>query len=174
MKTSCFRQKLRRSCIMNMRLKCLLSITTTLVVQVVGNMFLTRAVLSEYHHAHIGSGYQPYTVHDFLKCGTVTGEHRHTALSCLTFFQYGTDQGDKFILHKPVSYTHLHGNLVASGGSYKIVQPFEIYRRQLVYDDRRLQHLSLIHIFRKKALYRVTPDYSISMLHEWRKDGTNI
>ena len=22
--------------------------------------------------------------------------------------------------------------------------------------------------------YRVTPDYSISMLHEWRKDGTNI
>ena len=28
MKTSCFRQKLRRSCIMNMRLKCLLSITT--------------------------------------------------------------------------------------------------------------------------------------------------
>ena len=26
---------------------------------------------------------------------------------------------------------------------------------------------------RKKALYRVTPDYSISMLHEWRKDGTN-
>jgi hypothetical protein len=75
-------------------------------VQVVGNMFLTRAVLSEYHHAHIGSGYQPYTVHDFLKCGTVTGEHRHTALSCLTFFQYGTDQGDKFILHK------LFGNIV--------------------------------------------------------------
>ena len=27
---------------------------------------------------------------------------------------------------------------------------------------------------RKNALYRVTPDYSISMLHEWRKDGTNI
>ena len=27
---------------------------------------------------------------------------------------------------------------------------------------------------RKKALYHVTPDYSISMLHEWRKDGTNI
>lgn len=27
---------------------------------------------------------------------------------------------------------------------------------------------------RKKAFYRVTPDYSISMLHEWRKDGTNI
>ena len=26
---------------------------------------------------------------------------------------------------------------------------------------------------RKNALYRVTPDYSISMLHEWRKDGTN-
>ena len=27
---------------------------------------------------------------------------------------------------------------------------------------------------RKKALYCVTPDYSISMLHEWRKDNTNI
>lgn len=27
---------------------------------------------------------------------------------------------------------------------------------------------------RNNALYRVTPDYSISMLHEWRKDGTNI
>ena len=27
---------------------------------------------------------------------------------------------------------------------------------------------------RKNALYRVTPDYSISMLHEWRKDCTNI
>lgn len=27
---------------------------------------------------------------------------------------------------------------------------------------------------RKKAFYRVTPDYSISMLHEWRKDNTNI
>lgn len=27
---------------------------------------------------------------------------------------------------------------------------------------------------RKKAFYRVTPDYSISMLHEWRKDCTNI
>ena len=26
---------------------------------------------------------------------------------------------------------------------------------------------------REKALYRVTPDYSISMLHEWRKDGTS-
>lgn len=27
---------------------------------------------------------------------------------------------------------------------------------------------------RKKAFYRVTPDYSISMLHEWRKDCTEI
>lgn len=26
---------------------------------------------------------------------------------------------------------------------------------------------------REKALYRVTHDYSISMLHEWRKDGTS-
>ena len=29
-----------------------------------------------------------------------------------------------------------HGNLVASGGSYKIVQPFEVYCGQLVDDDR--------------------------------------
>lgn len=26
---------------------------------------------------------------------------------------------------------------------------------------------------RRNALYRVTPDYSISMLNEWRKDGTD-
>ena len=26
---------------------------------------------------------------------------------------------------------------------------------------------------REKALYHITPDYSISMLHEWRKDGTS-
>ena len=26
-----------------------------------------RAVLTKYHHAHIGGGYQPYAVHDFLK-----------------------------------------------------------------------------------------------------------
>jgi iron complex outermembrane receptor protein len=69
-------------------------------------MLLARAVLTKYHHAHIGGGYQPYAVHDFLKGGTFTGEYRHTALSCLTFFQYGTDQGDKFILHK------LFGNIV--------------------------------------------------------------
>ncbi len=58
--------------------------TFALVVQVVGDMFLARAVLTKYHHAHIGGGYQPYAVHDFLKGGTFTGEYRHTALSCLT------------------------------------------------------------------------------------------
>ena len=72
----------------------------TFVVQVVGKMFFTCSVLSEYHHAHIGSGYQPYTVHDFLKGGTFTGKHGHTALSRLSFFLYGTEKSDQFILHK--------------------------------------------------------------------------
>jgi len=31
-----------------------------------------------------------------------------------------------------------------------------------------------INEIREKALYHVTPDYSISMLDEWRKDSTNI
>ena len=31
-----------------------------------------------------------YEEGDFLKGGTFTGEYRHTALSCLTFFQYNT------------------------------------------------------------------------------------
>ncbi len=63
-------------------------------------MFLARAVLSEYHHAHVGCCYQPYAVHDFLKGGTFTGEHGHTGLSRLPFFLYGTEKRDKFILHK--------------------------------------------------------------------------
>ena len=32
--------------------------------------------------------------------------------------------------------TQTHGNLVASGGGYKVVQPLEVYRGQLVDDDR--------------------------------------
>ena len=39
--------------------------------------------------------------------------------------------------------------------------------------DLRLDCCGLDEI-RENALYRVTPDYSISMLHEWRKDGTNV
>ena len=63
-------------------------------------MLLACAVLTEYHHAHIGSRHQPYAVHDFLKGGTFTGEHRHTALSRLSSFLYGTEKRNKFILHK--------------------------------------------------------------------------
>ena len=37
-----------------------------------------------------------------------------------------------------------HGNLVASRGGDKVVQPLEIYRRKLVDDDRRLQHPFLV------------------------------
>ncbi len=55
-------------------------------------MLLARAVLTKYHHAHIGGGYQPYAVHDFRKAEPSranTGIRRCR----LTFFQYGTDQG---------------------------------------------------------------------------------
>ena len=41
------------------------------------------------------------------------------------------------------------------------------------YKELRLEDCGINEI-RKKAFYRVTPDYSISMLHEWRKDCTNI
>ena len=40
-------------------------------MQQVGNMLLARAVLTKYHHAHIGGGYQPYAVQDFLKGGNL-------------------------------------------------------------------------------------------------------
>ena len=46
----------------------------------------------------------------------------------------------------------------------------ELYGK--AHQDLRLDRCGLDEI-RKNALYRVTPDYSISMLHEWRKDGTN-
>ena len=46
----------------------------------------------------------------------------------------------------------------------------ELYGK--MYKELNLDRCGLDEI-RKKALYRVTPDYSISMLHEWRKDGTN-
>ena len=46
----------------------------------------------------------------------------------------------------------------------------ELYGK--VYKELSLDRCGLDEI-RKKALYHVTPDYSISMLHEWRKDGTD-
>ena len=39
--------------------------------------------------------------------------------------------------------------------------------------DFCLDHCDINEI-REKALYHITPDYSISMLDEWRKDSTNI
>ena len=46
----------------------------------------------------------------------------------------------------------------------------ELYGK--AHQDLRLDRCGLDEI-RKNALYRVTPDYSISLLHEWREDGTN-
>lgn len=68
-----------------------LSCPLALVVQKVGNMLLACAVLPEYQHAHVGGGYQPYPVHDFLEGGTVTGKDGHTAPSNTVFFQYGAE-----------------------------------------------------------------------------------
>ena len=47
----------------------------------------------------------------------------------------------------------------------------ELYDK--AYQDSRPDRCGLDEI-RKKPFYRVTPDYSISLLHEWRKDCTNI
>ena len=41
------------------------------------------------------------------------------------------------------------------------------------YSELRLDRLGIDGI-KENALYHVTPDYSISMLDEWRKDNTNI
>ena len=41
------------------------------------------------------------------------------------------------------------------------------------YKDLRLDRCDIDQI-RKNGLYHITPDYSISMLDEWRKDNTNI
>ncbi|WP_289300613.1 dihydrofolate reductase family protein, partial [Xylanibacter muris] len=40
------------------------------------------------------------------------------------------------------------------------------------YKELRLEDCGINEI-RENALYHITPDYSISMLHSWRKDGTN-
>ncbi len=47
----------------------------------------------------------------------------------------------------------------------------ELYGK--AYEDLRLDRCDIDKI-RENALYHVTPDYSISMLDEWRKDNTNI
>ena len=47
----------------------------------------------------------------------------------------------------------------------------ELYGK--AYNDLRLDRCGIDKI-RGNALYHITPDYSISMLDEWRKDGTNI
>ena len=67
-------------------------------------MLLARAVLSEYQHAHVGGGYQPYPVHDFPEGGTVTGKHGHTASPDIPFFQYGAEQRHEFVLHELLGY----------------------------------------------------------------------
>ena len=41
------------------------------------------------------------------------------------------------------------------------------------YKELRLDKCGINEI-RENALYHITPDYSISMLDEWRKDGTDI
>ena len=111
--------------------------TFAFVMQVVGDMLLTRAVLPEYQHAHIGGGYQPYTVHDFPEGGTVTGKDGHTAPSDTAFFQYGTEQRHKFVLHELFWY---------------VVQrtEFHTFNRRMHFgiighDDERLRHALLAH-----------------------------
>src|SRR5699024_12243996 len=44
-----------------------------------------------------------------------------------------------------------HGNLVASGGGYKVVQPLEVYRGQLV-EDRKSTRLNSSHVSISKAV----------------------
>ena len=47
----------------------------------------------------------------------------------------------------------------------------ELYGK--AYEELRLDRCDIDKI-RENALYHITPDYSISMLDEWRKDNTNI
>ena len=70
------------------------------IMQMVGDMLLARAVLSEYQYAHVGWCYQPYPVHDFPEGGTVTGKHGHTAPPDIPLFQYGTEKRHEFVLHE--------------------------------------------------------------------------
>ena len=50
-------------------------------------------------------------------------------------------------------------------------QSSELYCK--AYKELRLEDCGINEI-RENALYHITPDYSISMLHEWRKDNTRI
>ena len=106
-------------------------------MQMVGDMLLARAVLSEDQHTHVGWCYQPYPVHDFLKGGTVTGKHGHTASPDIPFFQYGTEQRHEFVLHELFGY---------------VVQrtEFHAFNRRMHFgivghDDERLRHTLLAH-----------------------------
>ena len=68
-------------------------------MQQVGNMLLARAVLTKYHHAPIGGGYQPYAVHDFLKGGTFTGEYRPVSYTHLDVYKRQVHDGDIVAFH---------------------------------------------------------------------------
>ena len=108
-----------------------------LIMQMVGDMLLARTVLPEYQYTHIGRGYQPYPVHDFLKGGTVTGKNGHTASPDTPFFQDVAKQRHKFILHK------LFGNVVQRA-------EFHAFHRRMHFgivghDDERLHHAFLAH-----------------------------
>lgn len=58
----------------------------------VGYMFLTRTVLSEDKHPHIGGSDQFNSFHDGLKCRSVTRKHRYAVLIYAPFFQLGIRQ----------------------------------------------------------------------------------
>lgn len=47
----------------------------------------------------------------------------------------------------------------------------ELYSK--AYKELRLDNCGITEI-RDNAFYHITPDYSISMLYDWRKDGTDI
>ena len=102
-----------------------------------GDVLLASAVLSEYHYAHVGDGYQLYPVHDFLKGGTFTGEHEHPAVSRLPLLLYGADKGDEFVLYQflwnIVCRTELHA--FHGGMHFGVVGHY----------DERLHHPLLAH-----------------------------
>ena len=108
-------------------------------------MLLARAVLSEYHHTHIGSGYQPYAMHDFLKGGTFTDEHGHTAVSHLTLLLYGTEKWNEFVLYQFFRYIVYRTEFHALHGS--------MYFGIVGHDDERL-HLSFPCASNAACLYR--------------------
>jgi hypothetical protein len=76
-------------------------------------------------------------VHDFLKGGTVTGKHGHTAPPDIPFFQYAAEQRHKFVLDQLFGY---------------VVQrtEFHAFHRRMHFgivghDNERLHHAFLAH-----------------------------